>query len=92
MEIDSNKLENINVKSIKSFQLSFVDNSNSDVSVSKIADNSPTDRSKYVSNEAPASMLLPSPHGPNNNTSKSNNSKQLLMNVNLPYNINQVID
>ena len=91
MEIDSNKLENINVESIKSFQLSFVDNSNSGVSVSKVTDNSPTDRSKYVSNEALASILLP-PHGPNNNTSKSNNSKQLLMNVNLLYNINQVID
>jgi len=92
MEIDSNKLENINVESIKSFQLFFVDNSNSGVSVSKVADNSPTDKSKYISNEAPTSVLLPPFHGPNNNISKSNNSKQLSMNVNLPYDINQVID
>jgi len=92
MEINSNKLENINVESIESPQFFLIDNSNSGTLVSRIADNSSADRSKCVSNKTPTSVLLPPPHSPNNNISKSNNSKQLLMNVNLPYDINQTID
>jgi len=89
MEINSKKLENINIESP---QLSFADNSNSGTLVSRMADNSLVNRSKYIPNEAPASVPLLPPHGPNNNISESNNSKQSLMNVNLPYNINQAID
>ena len=79
MEINSNKLENINMEFIESPQLSFADNSNSRILVTRIADNSP------------ASMPLLPFHGPNNNISESNNSKQSSMNVNLPYNVNQAI-
>ena len=92
MEINSNKLENINIESIESLQLFLMDNSNSGTLVSRIANNSSADRSKCVSNKTPASVPLPSPHGSNNNISKSNNSKQLLMNVNFSYNITQIID
>ena len=89
MEINSKKLENIN---IESSQLSFADNSNSGTLVSRMADNSPANRSKHIPNEAPASVPLLPPHSSNNNISESNNSKQSSMNVNLSYNINQAID
>ena len=92
MEIGSNKLENINMEFIESPYLSFIDNSNSGVLVNRMADNSPADRSKHISNKAPISVLLPPLYSPNNNISESNNSKQLSMNVNLPYDVNQAID
>jgi len=92
MEIDSNKLENINVESIESFQLSFMDNSNSSTLVSRVVNNSLADKSKYVFNEVLALVLLPSSHSSNNNISKSNNPKQLSININLLYNINQAIN
>ena len=91
MEIDSNKLENINMESIKSFQLSFTDNSNNSTLVSRVADNSSTDKSKHVFNEASTSVPIPSSYSPNNNISESNNSKQSLININLLYNMNQAI-
>jgi len=92
MEIDSNKLENINVESIESFQLSFMDNSNSSTLVSRVVNNSLADKSKYVFNEVLALVLLPSSHSSNNNISKSNNPKQLSININLLYDINQAIN
>ena len=83
MEIDSKKLENINMESIESSQLFFIDNSNSGASVSRVANNSLADKNKYVSNKVSVLVLLLFSYSSNNNISKSKNSKQLSININL---------
>ena len=57
MDVDNNKLDNNSRESIDSFQLSYMDNSNRGKSISRVAGNSPIDRSQYISNKALALMF-----------------------------------
>ena len=59
MEVDNNKPNNNSRKPINSSQLSYMNNLNRDKPVSKMADNSPVDRSQYVSNKTLALISSP---------------------------------
>ena len=92
IDIDNNKLDNDNREPIDSFQLSYVDNSNKDKPISRMADNSPTNRIQYVSNEVPALMSSFPTQGHDNNSNGSNSDQQSIFNISVLYNINQIIN
>jgi len=60
IEVNNNKLDNNSREPIDSFQLFYTDNSNRGKSISRVANNSPVNRSQHVSNEALALMFSPS--------------------------------
>ena len=59
MEVDNNKPNNDSRNSIDSSQLSYANNSNRGKPISRIADNSPIDRSQCVYNKTLALMFSP---------------------------------
>jgi len=93
MEVDNNKLDNNKSReSIDSSQLSYIDNMSRSKPVSKVADNSPVNRSQHVFNKASALMSLSQIQDQVNNNNRSNSEQQSTFNINLPYKINQTID
>jgi len=58
IEVDNNiPDDNESSELINSFQLFYLDNMSRDKPVSRMADNSPVDKSQHVSNEVPALMI-----------------------------------
>ena len=58
--MDNNKPDdNESSELINSFQLFYIDNMSRDKPVSRVADNSPVDKSQHVSNEVLALMISP---------------------------------
>jgi len=93
MEVDNNKPDDDKSREpINSSQLFYVDNIRKGKLVSRVADNSPVNRSQCVYNETLALMTSPQTQGQVNNNNRSNSEQQLTFNINLLYDVNQAID
>jgi len=92
MKVDNNKPDdNKSREPINSSQLSYIDNMSRSKPISKVADNSPIDRSQHIFNKTLTLIFSPQTQDQVNNNDESNSKQQLAFNINLPYNINHVI-